>query len=102
LESVTPAPAFATGKPYRPFGAALQGTDTPPPNGAGVNSLGLQQATGQVEKKSKFGGMGNTVIDERSRRVISANQTCRWHTLLLAVLALVLVSFLSQLLPTCT
>lgn len=63
-----------TGRPYRPFGAALHGTDTPPQNGAGVNSLGLQQAAGQAEKKSKYGALGNTVIGDRIRMVISADQ----------------------------
>ncbi|KAG9315136.1 SH3-domain-containing protein [Chiua virens] len=57
---VAPAPAIA-GKPYRPFGAALHGTDKPPPNGVGVNSVGLQQAAGQAEKKSKYGALGNTM-----------------------------------------
>lgn len=59
-----PAPAPTTGRPYRPFGAALHGTDMPPPNAANVNSIGLQQAPGQAEKKSKYGALGNTVISE--------------------------------------
>ena len=64
LESTALAPAPATGRLYRPFGAALHGTDTPPQNGVGVNSVGLQQAPGQPEKKSKYGAMGNTVIGD--------------------------------------
>ena len=85
VESTGLAPAATTtGRPYRPFGAALHGTDVPPPNGAGVNSVGLQQASGQAEKKSKYGNLGNTVIDERTRRVISADQhadgtLCCWR-----------------------
>ncbi|KAG8213159.1 SH3-domain-containing protein [Butyriboletus roseoflavus] len=76
--------ASTTGRSYRPFGAALHGTDTPPPNGGGVNSIGLQQASGQAEKKSKYGSFGNTVIAERTRKVISADQRadgalCCWR-----------------------
>jgi hypothetical protein len=48
-------------KPYRPFGAALHGTDKPPAVGVGINSVGLQEASGQAEKKNKFGKYGNTV-----------------------------------------
>ncbi|KAH7884562.1 SH3 domain-containing protein [Phlebopus sp. FC_14] len=55
------ATATATARPYRPFGAALHGADTPPANGAGVNSIGLQQSSGQAEKKSKYGALGNTM-----------------------------------------
>ncbi|KIO15047.1 hypothetical protein M404DRAFT_991747 [Pisolithus tinctorius Marx 270] len=51
----------AATKAYHPFGAALHGTDTPPPAGNGVNSIGLQQSTGQTEKKNRFGKYGNTV-----------------------------------------
>ena len=86
LESaaLAPAPATTTGRLYRPFGAALHGSDTPPPNGGGVNSVGLQQASGQPEKKSKFGGFGNTVIGDRTGKVISADQRadgtlCCWR-----------------------
>lgn len=36
--------------------------DKPPPAGAGaVNSVGLQEAPGTEEKKSKYGKFGNTV-----------------------------------------
>lgn len=58
--SPTPAPAA---KPvYRPFGAAYHGVDKPPPAGAGaVNSVGLQEAPGTEEKKSKYGKFGNTM-----------------------------------------
>ncbi|KAJ6468465.1 SH3 domain-containing protein [Mycena sanguinolenta] len=50
-----PAPA------YRPFMAAHQGRDVPPPPGGGTNSLGLQQDPEQEKKKSKFGKYGNTM-----------------------------------------
>ncbi|KAF8558102.1 SH3-domain-containing protein [Imleria badia] len=64
VEPTSPAPApvvTTTGRPYHPFGAALHGTDVPPPNGGGVNSVGLQQASGQAEKKTKYGALGNTM-----------------------------------------
>ncbi|TFK66298.1 SH3-domain-containing protein [Pluteus cervinus] len=48
---------------YRPFGAAYQGTDTPPPVGGGLNSIGLQQDAGQEKKKGKFGNLGNTMAN---------------------------------------
>ncbi|KAH7912320.1 SH3-domain-containing protein [Hygrophoropsis aurantiaca] len=48
---------------YRPFGAALHGTDKPPPGTVGVNSVGLQEASGQAEKKSKYGHLGNTMAN---------------------------------------
>ena len=47
--------------PYKPFGASMHGVDAPPPVGGGVNTVGLQQAPGQDEKKSKLGKYGNTV-----------------------------------------
>ncbi|KAF8656795.1 hypothetical protein AX16_002347 [Volvariella volvacea WC 439] len=46
--------------PYRPFGAAYHGMDAPPPAGTGVNTVGLQEVD-QSKKKSKFGGLGNTM-----------------------------------------
>lgn len=46
---------------YKPFGAAYQGMNAPPAPGQGVNSVGLQQADGQEQKKSKYGKFGNTV-----------------------------------------
>ncbi|KAG1721437.1 SH3-domain-containing protein [Suillus occidentalis] len=55
------AVAASAKKPYRPFGAALHGTDKPPAVGVGVNSVGLQEASGQAEKKNKFGKYGNTM-----------------------------------------
>lgn len=48
--NIPPAPARGK-KPYKAFGASLHGTDTPPAVG-GTNSVGLQQAAGQEEKKS--------------------------------------------------
>ncbi|PAV16594.1 SH3-domain-containing [Pyrrhoderma noxium] len=48
--------------PYRAFGAAHHGVDRPPPSGSGaVNSVGLQEAGGQDQKKSKYGSLGNTM-----------------------------------------
>lgn len=41
--------------------AARHGIDTPPPPGQGANSLGLQQASGQEAKASKYGAYKNTV-----------------------------------------
>ncbi|KIK96568.1 hypothetical protein PAXRUDRAFT_138178 [Paxillus rubicundulus Ve08.2h10] len=62
VQSASPTTATTTvTRPYRPFGAALHGVDTPPPTGAGVNSIGLQQASAQAEKKSKYGALGNTM-----------------------------------------
>lgn len=55
------AVATTAKKPYRPFGAALHGTDRPPAAGVGTNSVGLQEASGQAEKKNKYGKYGNTV-----------------------------------------
>lgn len=55
------AVATTAKKPYRPFGAALHGTDKPPAAGVGVNSVGLQEASGQAEKKNKYGKYGNTM-----------------------------------------
>jgi hypothetical protein len=43
-------PALTGGKkPYKPFGAALHGNDQP--LATSTNSIGLQQAPGQEEKK---------------------------------------------------
>ncbi|KAG1835142.1 SH3-domain-containing protein [Suillus variegatus] len=55
------AVATTAKKPYRPFGAALHGTDRPPAAGVGTNSVGLQEASGQAEKKNKYGKYGNTM-----------------------------------------
>jgi hypothetical protein len=46
---------------YTPFAAAHHGSDLPPAAGGGVNSIGLQEAPGQEQKKNKFGKYGNTV-----------------------------------------
>ncbi|KAJ3716202.1 SH3 domain-containing protein [Lentinula raphanica] len=57
-------PAFngAKEKPvYKPFGAAHQVANAPPPPGAGTNNVGLQEDAGQDKKKSKFGKYGNTM-----------------------------------------
>ncbi|KAJ7086056.1 SH3 domain-containing protein [Mycena belliarum] len=57
-------PAFAGNggaKPYKPFMAAHQGRDAPPPPGGGTNDLGLQQDPEQEKKKGKFGKYGNTM-----------------------------------------
>ncbi|RXW25631.1 hypothetical protein EST38_g200 [Candolleomyces aberdarensis] len=60
---VAAAPAFPTPapRPYKAFGAAHHGANAPPPAGEGVNSVGLQQAPDNEEKKSKFGGLKNTM-----------------------------------------
>jgi len=77
-----PAPATTQRKPYRPFGAALHGYDTPPPPPVAVaapsgpppppfgqgmapvtNSVGLQQDAGQEAKKKKFGKYGSTMAN---------------------------------------
>jgi LAS seventeen-binding protein 1/2 len=50
-------------KPYKPFGAAYQGMDTPPPAAQGVNSIGLQEKEGTDDKKDKFGQYKSTVKD---------------------------------------
>lgn len=57
------AQAAAKEKPvYKPFRATYHGMDQPPAAGASsTNSVGLQEAPGKEEKKSKFGGLGNTV-----------------------------------------
>jgi len=47
---------------YRPFMAAHHGVDAPPPSGsAEVNSVGLQQAPGQEEKRNRFGPYKSTL-----------------------------------------
>jgi len=63
---------------YRPFGAALHGTDIPPSSGSEVNSVGLQQAPGQEQKKDKFGKYKSTVR-------ISFCGKIKWGLILLAV-----------------
>ena len=69
-----PPPSFeqATQKSaYKPFGAAHHGADKPPPPGTGqVNSVGLQEAPGQDQKKSKYGKYGNTVCLSCSVRTL--------------------------------
>ncbi|EIN05024.1 SH3-domain-containing protein [Punctularia strigosozonata HHB-11173 SS5] len=65
-----PAPPYESGQvgaprekaPYKPFGAALHGSDLPPSAGTPqTNSVGLQEAPGQDKKKSKYGALGNTM-----------------------------------------
>lgn len=48
-------------KSYKPFGAALHGADLPPATGEGVNSVGLQEAPGQAEKKSNLNKYKSTL-----------------------------------------
>ena len=48
-------------KPYKPFGAAYQGMDTPPAASQGVNSIGLQEKEGTDAKKDKMGQYKSTV-----------------------------------------
>ncbi|KAG1750252.1 hypothetical protein EDB19DRAFT_1582862, partial [Suillus lakei] len=45
---------------YKPFGTALHGTSQHPAVGVGVNSVGLQEASGQATtKKKKLGKYDN-------------------------------------------
>ncbi|TFK40214.1 SH3 domain-containing protein [Crucibulum laeve] len=61
IAPVTPSPAAPTNRPvYKPFGAAYHGVTAPPPPGQGVNNVGLQEVD-QTEKKSKYGGLKNTM-----------------------------------------
>ncbi|KAJ3734185.1 SH3 domain-containing protein [Lentinula guzmanii] len=46
---------------YKPFSAAHQSANVPPPSGAGMNNVGLQEDAGQEKKKSKYGKYGNTM-----------------------------------------
>jgi LAS seventeen-binding protein 1/2 len=55
--------AATTKKPYKPFGAAYHGLNSPPPQEQGVNSIGLQEKEGTEAKKDKFGQYKNTVIN---------------------------------------
>ncbi|PPQ85385.1 hypothetical protein CVT25_006416 [Psilocybe cyanescens] len=52
-----PAPT----KAYKPFGAAMHGTNMPPPPGQGVNSVGLQEQAGTEAKKDKYGKYKSTL-----------------------------------------
>ena len=56
-------PGPAAKKPYKPFGAAYQGMDSPPPADQGVNSIGLQEKEGTEAKKDKYGQYKHTVKD---------------------------------------
>jgi len=72
-------PAFtgAKEKPaYKPFGAAHQSANAPPPPGVGVNSSGLQQDPGEEAKKSKFGKYGNTMAHSAAGGVYSCSSSC--------------------------
>ncbi|KAF4613907.1 hypothetical protein D9613_007853 [Agrocybe pediades] len=64
-QPVAPAPApyqnAAPTRAYKPFGAALHGTNVPPPPGQGTNSIGLQEKPGTEEKKDKYGQYKNTL-----------------------------------------
>lgn len=55
------AAAAPAKQPYRPFGAAYHGMNSPPPPGQGVNSVGLQEKEGTEAKQDKFGKYKNTV-----------------------------------------
>ncbi|KAF8907371.1 SH3 domain-containing protein [Gymnopilus junonius] len=60
-QAPAPGPSAAAPKAYRPFGAALHGSDLPPPSGQGINSLGLQEKAGTEQKKDKYGQYKSTV-----------------------------------------
>lgn len=70
-------------KPYRPFGAAYHGVNTPPPPGQGVNNVGLQEAPGTEAKKDKFGKYKSTVSDceylHLSANSVQAGSFRRWR-----------------------
>lgn len=59
--AMPPAAPVTTGRPYKPFGAAYHGLDQPPPVQSSVNAVGLQEHPKNEEKKSKFGGLKNTM-----------------------------------------
>jgi hypothetical protein len=81
-------------KPYKPFGAAYQGMDSPPPTDQGVNPIGLQVKEGTEGKKDRFGQYKSTVEDFFlfAFQPSFIHSTSRSHTLLLEVLVLGLVS----------
>jgi hypothetical protein len=72
---------------YKPFKAAHHGADAPPV--AGVNSVGLQRAPGQEEKKNKFGKYKSTVSARACNLSLSWSSDlvvfCSWHIQLLVV-----------------
>ena len=82
-------------KPYKPFGAAYQGLDAPPPASQGVNSIGLQEKEGTDGKKDKLGQYKSTVkaflacFPDKFYSFYASSRT-----LLLEVLVLELVSYL--------
>ncbi|CCM07059.1 uncharacterized protein FIBRA_09381 [Fibroporia radiculosa] len=53
------APMPSEKSAYRPFGAVHQVANQPP--AVGANSVGLQQAPQQEQKRNRFGGLGNTM-----------------------------------------
>jgi hypothetical protein len=59
--TLPPAAPVTTGRPYKPFGAAYHGLDQPPAAQNTVNAVGLQEHPKNEEKKSKFGGLKNTM-----------------------------------------
>ena len=71
-------------KPYKPFGAAYHGVNTPPPPGQGVNNVGLQEAPGTEAKKDKFGKYKSTVSHCEylylSAEHVSAGSFRRWRS----------------------
>lgn len=66
-------------KAYKPFMAARHGIDTPPPPGQGANSLGLQQASGQEAKASKYGAYKNTVLVQLLSVFLDVSDRMTWH-----------------------
>jgi len=62
VEKLPPQAMNPDPRAYKPFMAAHHGADAPPPPlTMTTNSVGLQEAEGQEQKKSKFGQYGNTI-----------------------------------------
>lgn len=94
--------AASARRPYKPFGAVYHGVQTAPPPAPpqGVNPVGLQEHPDNEKKKSKYGGLKNTV--RRMQQTIRPSfclRSDRWPTRRLEVSDSVQVS-LSRL-PGC-
>jgi len=55
------AATTTTKKPYKPFGAAYHGLNSPPPPDQGVNDVGLQEKEGTEAKKDRFSQYKSTI-----------------------------------------